>query len=351
MRGAFLSRSALVLAMSLVLVFTWGTPEASAQAGSTSMQFLKVMPSARAAALGEAYSVMASGAEAVHWNPAGVVGVTGHDFAATYIDWIFDSRQGSFAYATQAGRLGVIGVQVQYVDFGEFEETSVEPPFINNPDAPGLTGRTFRPYSYLVGVTFGRALTDRFSIGVGAKFAYESLFDQSSVVANVSQGVTQEVNTWGSGLLFDLGIRYDTGFRSVQIGAAVQNFGPDVTYAVEAYRVPMTLRLGIAADLVGGNGFMMPGQTDNRVRAAFDLFHPNDYARQQAHLGLEYQFSEMFALRGGYKFLYDTDSFTFGGGVNVGMAGNVGLRVDYSYGAMGSDLGNVQRVSLGLSLP
>jgi hypothetical protein len=40
--------------------------------GSTSMQFLKVMPSARATALGEAYSVWATGAEAVFWNPAGL---------------------------------------------------------------------------------------------------------------------------------------------------------------------------------------------------------------------------------------------------------------------------------------
>ena len=36
--------------------------------GSTSMQYLEVIPSARASALGEAYSVWASGAEAVFWN-------------------------------------------------------------------------------------------------------------------------------------------------------------------------------------------------------------------------------------------------------------------------------------------
>jgi hypothetical protein len=344
MRAAFLYRIAVVLALAL------GPSVAHAQkVGSTSMQFLKVMPSARAAAMGEAYSVMASGAEAIHWNPAGVADVRGHEFSATYIDWIFDSRQGSFAYATNVRRLGAIGLQVQYVDFGEFEETSNESPFINNPDNPGFTGRTFRPFSYLVGVTFSRALTDRFSLGLGAKYAYESLFDGSTVAATLRQGVTGEVNTWASGLLFDVGIRYATGFRTVEIGAAVQNFGPDVTYAVEAYPVPMTLRLGIAADLVGGDALLLAGQPDNRVRAAFDLFHPNDYA-QQAHLGIEYQFSNLLSLRGGYKFLYDSDSFTFGGGLNFAMSG-VGLQVDYSYGAMGLDLGNVQRVSLGVSIP
>jgi len=339
----------IIIAAALALLLG-ASPAAAQKVGSTSMQFLKVMPSARAAAMGEAYSVLASGAEAVHWNPAGVVGVRGHEFAATYVDWIFDSRQGSFAYATTAGRIGSVGVQVQYVDFGEFEETSNEPPFINNPDNPGLTGRTFRPYSYLVGVTFARSLTDRFAIGLGAKYAYESLYDQSSVQATIRQGVTREVNTWASGLLFDVGIRYATGFRSVEIGAAVQNFGPDVTYAVEAYPVPMMLRLGIAADLVGAEGLLMTGAGPNRLRAAFDLFHPNDYA-QQAHAGVEYLYGNVLALRGGYKVAYDADSFTLGGGLNFAMTGGVGLRVDYSYGAMGSDLGNVQRVSLGVSLP
>jgi hypothetical protein len=83
----------------------------------------------------------------------------------------------------------------------------------------------------------------------------------------VRQGVTDEVNTWASGLLFDVGIRYATGYRSVEIGAAVQNFGPDVTYAVESYPVPMMFRLGIAADLVGGDGAALAGSSRTTASA------------------------------------------------------------------------------------
>lgn len=338
-----------IKAVLVLLLLLAGASTAHAQkVGSTSMQFLKVMPSARAAAMGEAYSVIATGAEAIHWNPAGLMAVEGHEFAATYVDWLLDTQQGSFAYAVSLGRRGAVGIQVQYVDFGVFEETSNERPYIKDPNNPGITGRTFRPFSYLVGVSYAQSLTPRFSLGLGVKYARESLFSQSSVEAMVRQGVYEQVNTWAAGMLFDLGIRYDTGFRSVQIASSVQNFGADVTYAVESYPVPLMFRVGIAADLIGADGLLVSGSADNRLRAAFDLFHPNDYA-QQMHAGVEYVFYDVLSLRGGYKFFYDSDGLTLGGGLNYGV-GDLGLAIDYSFGSMGTYLGNVQRVSLGVSI-
>lgn len=335
--------------ITLLLFALFLTDVASAQkVGSTSMQFLKVLPSARAAALGEAYSVWASGAEAVFWNPAGVALVEDQEISLTYTDWLFDARQGAFSYAHQLGGFGSVGLQIQYVDFGVFEETTNERPYISDPDRPGLTGRTFRPFSYVVGLTYARHLTDRFALGGGVKYAQESLFDGNDVTAQIRQGVFDEVSTRGSAVLFDFGIRYETGFRSVQIASAVQNFGPDVQYAVESYPVPLLFRVGIAADLMGPNGLFLEGHDDNRVRAAFDIFHPNDYA-QQIHVGMEYEFMRLLSLRGGYKFNYDNDGLTLGGGLQHAI-GDLGLAIDYSFGTMGTYLGNVQRISLRVGL-
>lgn len=336
-----------VLLVAIVLSLPFA--QASAQkVGSTSMQFLKVLPTARAAALGEAYSAWASGAEAIFWNPAGVALLQGHELSLTYIDWLFDSRQGGIGFATSIGSLGAVGIQLQYVDFGEFEETTNERPFISDPDRPGLTGRTFRPFSYLVGATYARHLTDRFALGLGVKYAYESLYDDGTVTAQVRQGVFDDVSTRASGFLFDFGIRYETGFRSVEIASAVQNFGSDVSYAVESYPVPLLFRVGIAADLVGLNGLLMGGNEGNQVRAALDIFHPNDYA-QQIHVGMEYEFARILALRGGYKFNYDSDGLTLGAGLQHSMGG-LGLAIDYSFGSMGTYLDNVQRISLRIAL-
>ena len=313
------------------------------------MQFLKVMPCARATALGDAYSVWASGAEAVFWNPSGLALVNGEEISTSYIDWLFDTSQGALSFGRSFGDFGAVGLQIQYVDFGVFEETTNARPFISDPNGPGLTGRTFRPFSYLVGVTYARMLTDRFSLGFGVKYAHESLFNGQNATAMVSQGVFEKVKTWANALLFDFGIRYNTGFRSVQIAASVQNFGPDVKFARESHPVPLLFRFGAAADLLGKDALLFDQENDSRVRAAFDLFHPNDYS-QQGHLGVEYEYMGSFALRAGYKFNYDYEGLTFGGGVKHSFTDFI-LSMDYSYGSVGTYLGSVQRISLGVVIP
>ena len=317
--------------------------------GSTSMQFLKVMPSARGTAVGEAYSVWASGAEAMFWNPAGVASVKNQEFSLAYVDWLFDTKQGAFSYALSLGEVGALGLQIQYVDFGLFEETTNQSPYINDPDNPGLTGRTFHPFSYLIGATYARNLSDKFSVGLGIKYANESLFSDRTVSTMISQGRFEDVNTWGAGLLFDFGIRYNTGFRSIHVAASVQNFGSDIEYAREANPVPLLFRFGIASDLIGQNALLSSGQDDSRLSVAFDIFHPNDYS-QQAHAGVEYEFASFLSLRAGYKFNYDFEGWTFGGGIKQSVAG-VNLMLDYSYGSLGTYLGNVQRMTLGAILP
>jgi hypothetical protein len=317
--------------------------------GSTSMQFLKVMPGARATALGEAYTAWAIGPEAIFWNPAGLAGLDKMALSTTYVNWLFDAQQGALAYALAVKNVGVFGLQIQYADFGEFEETSNQRPFITNPDNPGFTGRTFHPFSYVIGLCYARDLTDKFSVGFGVKYAYESLFNGERVMAMVRQGVVEEVKTWANVVLFDFGIRYNTGYRSILIGSSVQNFGPDVEYARESHPVPLLFRFGIGADIIGPDGLWYQGSKNNRLSLACDIFHPNDYD-QQIHAGAEYEFANLFALRAGYKFNYDFDGLTLGAGIKQQLEG-VRLSVDYSYGDMGTYLGYVQRISIGIALP
>lgn len=315
--------------------------------GSTSMQFLHVMPNARATAMGDAYSTLAAGAEAVFWNPGGVALATHNQFSLTYINWIFDAQQGALAYATSFDDFGAIGIQFQYVDFGTFEETTNSVPYIKDPEAPGITGRTFRPFSYLIGLTYAKSLTERFATGISIKYARESLFNGSMVNAQVSQGVFEDVKTWGAGVLFDFGVRYNTGFHSVQLGASVQNFGADIKYAKESNAAPLLFRFGISGNLVGPDALVLT-EENNRVTVAFDLFQPNDYS-QQAHAGIEYEFANTFALRGGYKFNYDSEGLTVGVGFKHTL-GTVALSLDYSYGSVGTYLGHAQRITLGAEL-
>ncbi len=320
----------------------------SQKVAKTSMQFLKIIPCARANALGDAYSAWASGVEAVFWNPGGLALTNNHEFSATFIDWLFDAKQGAFAYAINVSDIGAFGFQIQYVDYGVFEEAVLTRPFIKELPEPGLTGRTFNPFSYVVGLSFARNLTDKFSTGLTIKYAYESLYDQKTFsVLDISKGIDQQVNTYGKVLLFDFGMRYHTGFRSVEVGAAVQNFGGQVKYAIEKNLVPLLFRVGIAGDLIGPNSLFTQSE-DSRLGIAFDLFHPNDYD-QQAHIGMEYEFANTVSLRMGYKYNYDNENLTFGAGIKHAI-NKINYSVDYSYGSLGKYLGNTHRISLGVGL-
>jgi hypothetical protein len=315
--------------------------------GSTSMQFLEVMPVARATALGDAYSVWASGTDAVFWNPGGLALIENQEWSSTFVKWIFDTRQGALSYATPIGNIGAIGLQIQYVDFGEFDEAVATRPYINQETNPGLTGNTFHPFSYLVGLSYARSLTDKFSTGLTVKYAHESLYNGQMVLAQVREGSFEEVKTWATGVMFDFGIRYNTGFRSIQIGASVQNFGGNVTYAKQSSPVPLLFRWGVAADIIGKDALLSTDE-ENRLGLAFDLYQPNDYG-QQEHLGAEYEYAGVFALRAGYKFNYDYEGLTLGGGVKQAI-GSVKFSLDYSYGSIGTYLGSVHRISLGAKI-
>jgi opacity protein-like surface antigen len=112
----------------------------------------------------------------------------------------------------------------------------------------------------------------------------------------------------------------------------------------------LQFRVGVAADFIGPNSLLSENQ-ENRLGAAIDIFQPNDYS-QQIHAGIEYEYAHTLALRIGYKYNYDSEGLTFGGGIEQVVSG-IHLTVDYSYGSMGTyigSFGNTHRISLGVEL-
>lgn len=344
------SRPSIVIL--ICLMFAAGSMTLYGQkVGTSSLQFLKVMPTARATAMGDAYSTLAQGSDAVFWNPAGIAGSSSIEVAGTFIVWLFDSRQSALSSVFPIGDWGIAGLQLQYVDYGDIPVTRADRLEFVGSGAdyhynPGLTGETFSPTSYVIGLSFARQLTDKFAAGITAKFVDESLWSESEVtVMNPSTGRAEVVNTFARMMLFDFGMQYNTGYRTIRLGVAIQNFGGQVKFAQEAYPAPLTFRIGTAADIVGQNALFAESEL-TRLTIAYDLFQPNDYA-QQMHVGAEFTFNEAVYLRGGYKLFYDNDSFTAGFGVRQTVV-EIPLGIDYSYGAMGDYLPSVHRISVGV---
>ncbi|NUN71380.1 MAG: PorV/PorQ family protein [Bacteroidetes bacterium] len=336
----------------LTLAFTAAAPLYGQKVGTSSLQFLKVTPTARASAMGDAYSTLAAGSDAVFWNPAGLAVGEQIEVTGTHILWLFDTRQSTLAGSFPLADLGgTVGLHLQYVDYGSIDVTRTDQlAFVGSgPDIhynPGLTGETFSPSSYVLGISYAQRMTDRFTAGITAKYIRESLWNSATIVLiNPTTGAKEEVNTFASLFLFDFGMQYNTGYRSVRIGVSIQNFGEQVKFAKEAFPAPLMFRIGTAADLIGPDALLGASES-NRITFAYDLFQPNDYA-QQMHLGTEYAFDEAFFVRAGYKVYYDNDSFTAGAGIRQTFTG-FPLSIDYSYGAMGDYLPSVHRLSVGV---
>ncbi len=335
------------------LLLVCGSDAVAQKVGTSSLQFLKVMPDARGTAMGDALSSIATGANAAFWNPAGIAHAEAIDVTGTVTMWMFDTQQHAVAVAVPLDDWGTVAVQLQYADYGSMPVTRVDALRIVGSGSdvyynPGLTGETFSPYSYLIGVTYAKQMTDKFATGVTVKFINESLWSSSTTTYVTAGGASETVNTFARLLLFDFGLQYNTGYKTVRVSASVQNFGPQVKFAKEGFPAPLAFRIGTASDIVGSNG-LLSESAESRVTVAYDLFQPNDY-KQQMHLGMEYAFSDALFLRAGYKFMYDNDGATAGAGVRQVLAG-MPLSIDYSYGSMGDYLPAVHRISVGVQFP
>jgi hypothetical protein len=148
----------------------------------------------------------------------------------------------------------------------------------------------------------------------------------------------------------DIGTLYYTGYRSLRIAITARNFGPDSKFGgwSEQYqsesdnvRMPLDFRAGIAMD------FMDDAQSPHLITVILEGDHPND-GREKFHLGVSYSFEKTFFLRGGYKFNYDVQTFTFGAGMNYAFGESFGT-VNYAYVDFG-ELTRVHMISLGFSL-
>lgn len=312
--------------------------------GTTSFQFLKVMTGARGTALGEAYSSVVTNADAVFFNPAGLTSVENIDITADYLDWFLDISHMSFAAAYNVQGIGTFAMQGIFTDVGEIRETTVaQLNFDDDGIYRGYTGRVLQPTAMVLGLSYARKLTDKFSFGITAKYAREDLVVEKS-----------------DNFMFDGGLTYETGFKSLKIAAVIRHFGPEVRYfdnviiqldstnsqkyKGKSYPLPQTFNIGISGYLMSSGESLFLNSENQTLLVAFDMVQPRDYD-QQYNVGIEYGFENTLFLRGGYKMNYDEESFSLGVGVNY-----INYRIDYAYSDFGDYLDSVHRFSFGISL-
>lgn len=294
--------------------------------GVTAFQFLKVIPDARSTAMGEAYSSISQGADGMYWNPASMMWSDGLSLNFSRVDYIFDTNHYGIS-ASYKYRGFAFGAMFMNADYGEIAVTDVTNLGYMSDGSfnPGLTGEIIHPGAIVTGIGFAQRLTDKFSYGVSAKYAREDMAYGDSTVYSL--------NMW------DMGLIYNTGFRSIRVAATIRNFGSQVKYFDYDYPLPQTLNVGISAFIFGKTDALLTNNASHQLLVAFDLVQPRDYD-QQYNVGCEYIFMDLIALRSGYKINYDTEGLTFGVGLFLKDFG-----VDYSYNNYGKYLTDVHRFS------
>ena len=307
--------------------------------GSSGVHALKLGVGAKAAAMGESFVAVADDPSALYWNPSGIARLEGISVLGSYIEWPAEISFSTVGVTYNLGTMGAVGVSFSTLTTGYMNVRTVF--------HPEGTGEVFTAGDVIVGLTYARNLTDRFSFGGTVKVIREELEEYSD---------TQ--------VAFDIGTLYDIGFKTLRLGMAILNFGPSLGYDVDEdgdgkmnedpndqldndkdglidedgpesdVPLPMAFRVGIS---------MTPYDDGmNRVVACLEAVHPNDNL-ENFNLGVEVGMRDLVFLRGGYRFNTDIAGWTAGAGFKVGL-----LTIDYAYTDL-DFLSRAQRVSVSLA--
>jgi len=285
----------------------------------TGLQFLKIDVGARAAAMGGSYAMVGQDATAMFYNPAGLAHMQHNwEVFATQTQWISNINYSAGGIAKNFGNVGVFGISLVNADYGEITGTRVAAT-----EAGFQKTGSLNVGAYAIGLSYGRNISNKFSVGGQVKLAAQHL--GSSVLDSKGTEHTNKV----SGMAYDFGTMFYPGFGSFRLGMFIRNFSPQFKYEKEAFQLPLTFQIGMAMDVLD----VLGDHPASSLLLSVDALHPRDYT-ERIHVGAEYAYRNMVYLRGGYKFNYDEEGLSAG----VGLKSNFGgydVSVGYAYTSFG----------------
>ncbi len=322
-REAKMRKRTLILILITLFLFSFAQEEKEPfdKRGTTAAPFLKIGVG-RATGMGEAFVALSDDPSAIFYNPSGLTHLTKREIMVNYIDWLADVTHNYLSFCTPITGLGVLGLSVCALNIGDLEYYRV--------DSLGTPVReddsllmTFPCADFSFGISFARMITDKLSFGTTVKGIYEKIWDMVA-----------------SSIALDLGLHYNTGFRSLRLGASMSNFGQEmsfsgrqldriekdpvtgkevpVRYKTTPFALPTIFRFGIAYNLID--------KEREKLVSCLDLVHYNDI-NETFNFGLEYNIGNLLFLRGGY-ILNTSETYRSaekGVGPLTGLSGGLGL--------------------------
>lgn len=318
----------VILTAILLQVSVYSQTRNVSKTGTTAAVFLEIPVGARAIGMGGAYVSLANDATALYWNAAGVAEAEKNMLAVAHTNWIAESKFDFAAVVFSLGSFGTLGLSYTSLSMPDMKVRTIE--------MQEGTGEFFSAGDLSVGISYARKITDRFSLGVTAKYIQQKIWHQSA-----------------NGFAIDAGTTFRTDLlNGLVIGAAVSNFGTSMqlegrdtrlfgrvdptkqgsneripfNIELDSWDLPLYFQIGISTSAIKSENF--------EVKVAVDAIHPNDNY-ESMNAGAEVSYMNMFFIRGGYNSLFLQDNeggLTMGVGVSTANLVDVAsVSFDYAY--------------------
>ncbi|MBN2411912.1 PorV/PorQ family protein [candidate division KSB1 bacterium] len=318
--------------------------------GQTSMTFLDIDVGARAVAMGGAFTCMDNDVNALYWNPAGIAKIEGGSLMLNSTKWIADMNQYALSAAYGTSNLGTFGMTFLFMDNGSIERTIPSDNLELHPEGYYLDG-TFNVNQWAAGLAYARQITNKFLIGGQLKYVYEDLGDADIAEpewdeeegAYKYERVEDAQHREGT-IAMDFGTIYYFGFKDFRIGMSFRNFSKTVTYGFESFNLPVNFKVSMAMNILS----LFPKINNQELQLSVVASNPYD-GGERVHVGCEYMFNHMIALRAGYRSNSDTGSLSAGFGLMPQVFAGKNILIDYAYSDADEVFGAIHRFSFGFA--
>jgi hypothetical protein len=339
-----------------------GDPKDCPNAIITAVPFLRIVPDARSAAMGDAGIAISADPNAMHFNASKLAFIeSDHGLSASYSPWLrsLGLQDVYLAYLSGFKRIGdnqTLGASLRYFSLGDLQFTDIN----------GLSLGQGKPNEFEISFAYARKLSEVFSAGLTGKFIYSNLaggqqIDNIDIVPATGGAV-------------DITFTYQKPINIAQksmlrIGAAITNIGSKISYTKSEFKdfMPGNLGIGAALDMnfddynqltftMDINKLLVPtpispddtvnydanhnNYPDFREKALFEGIiesfsdAPGGFSEEMREFsfswGAEYWYNKQFAFRAGYYYEHPTKGNRQFLTAGLGLRYNVfGLNVSY----------------------
>ncbi len=318
--GGTMKRTIFILVVTTFLYLPF---ELTAGDRST-YQFLQNDVSARASAMAGSFVSMPGDPAGIFYNPA-TIGTSLLPLASFgYTSHVLDIKAGFAAYTQEIQDFGVVGIGVNYFNYGTFDETDI------------LANKlgTFGAGDMALSLSVALPFEENLYYGITGKYIYSSIADANS-----------------SALAGDLGLMYlIPGNDPISLGVSIANIGAQIDpYGSTTESLPLEIKIG---------GTIKPQHLPLQLNVNFHKLNEerDSFLDKFTSFTLGGEFTLGKALR--FRFGYNNErrkelkigtsagmaGFSFGGGLVL-----KNLRIDYSFNSYG-EIGSISRITLGLDV-